>query len=879
VNCETIFVEPTTVHVHCQRLVLVLLIGLLLCPVVDAQDPEPAPASPQPGAEPAEKPLMFSFDGASWRDVIRWLAAETDSALHVGELPTGTFTYSDPNGFSPDEAIARVNLFLLPQGFTIVRSGKMLSVINLSDPRSGQQLDALAKLVSVAQLEKINDHDVVKCIFLLGELKAEEAVEELSPLNLMTKPIVFSKTNRLMITDTSAKLRSVQSILDAFEPRTLNNGTVVKNFALQHVDAEDILVVARPHLGLATGEMIGIDVSISADLKGKNIYVTGVEDKVKVIEGLVAALDKAAASLTAGEAELRSHVIKGGNVEIVYNVLLTLLAEKDVRLSMDEMAGTIVALAPKDVQAEIEQTVAQLQAADAEFEVIPLKTVDPYFAISLLEEMLDLPDIFTDPEDIDPDAPKIDADPGARRLFVRGKRHHIDQIKEIVSGLDATSAVGGKEQVRLLPLRGERGMRTLETAAKFWRGPNPIIFYQSAVDEEPVHTERVVHAQPPGSKLTVTPARQPAATSGRILSKTFGADAPAIRCQFTARGLLLQSDDTGALDRFEQHLGAIAGPLEAIPSPPVSFYLKYTKPHDALRLLAELLDGGDSAREGEAGSLVNGFVESGSRVLFGSLVTSRDGTTTLTAGSITVVADSRLNRLIAQGTAADIEKIENYLKILDKDTSITTVETYGASHLIELKNTKASEVATAIRDAYAGRVYGGSGAASQAGGQSRGSSGRQPGQSRTSQPQSESRDRNDDREQSKGESNSKADRSGEPRKSEPKRASSAQSAQNLEPRMTIAVHEPSNSLIVTAPDQLFQEVERLALLIDSRNERSLQVIAVTNPALEQMLQQVINGGVTSGRPARTAPTRPTSSPTRQPSGSRSSSPELFKSGR
>jgi hypothetical protein len=47
----------------------------------------------------------------------------------------------------------------------------------------------------------------------------------------------------------------------------MEDGTVMKNFALQHVDAEDILVVARPHLGLATGEMIGIDVSLSADLQ------------------------------------------------------------------------------------------------------------------------------------------------------------------------------------------------------------------------------------------------------------------------------------------------------------------------------------------------------------------------------------------------------------------------------------------------------------------------------------------------------------------------------------------------------------------------------------------------------------------------------------
>ena len=102
--------------------------------------------------------------------------------------------------------------------------------------------------------------------FSARRVKAEDAVQELSALKLMTTPAVFSKTNQLMITDTAGKLKSVKPIVDGFQPSTLDNGTVVKSFTLQHVDAEDILVVARPHLGLATGEMIGIDVSISADL-------------------------------------------------------------------------------------------------------------------------------------------------------------------------------------------------------------------------------------------------------------------------------------------------------------------------------------------------------------------------------------------------------------------------------------------------------------------------------------------------------------------------------------------------------------------------------------------------------------------------------------
>ena len=401
--------------------------------------------------------LQFSFNGTPWREVIDWLASEGDLALHVNDLPTGSFTYSDPTTFTHQGALDRVNLFLLPQGFTLVRSGKLLTVINLSDPRSMQQLDAMADLVTVNQLASRNNFDVVKCIFPLGEIEAEDAVNELSVLNLMSSPSVFSKTNQLMITDTAGKLKNVKAVLDAFKTDGMENGTVVKNFALKHVEAEDILLVARPHMGLATGEMIGIDVSLSSDLEGKNIFITGVEDKVKLLENLVSALDVEQKTMTnSGENVLQAHLVEGGNVDTVYNVLLTLLADKEVRLSKDDEAGSVVALATPEIQKEIAATVTQLQASDADFEVIPLKTADPYFVISLLEEMLDLPDALTDPKDIEPDTPKIDADPGNMRLFVRAKRPQIEQIKKIVAGLDSTASLGDDDSndIRILPLKG-----------------------------------------------------------------------------------------------------------------------------------------------------------------------------------------------------------------------------------------------------------------------------------------------------------------------------------------------------------------------------------------------------------------------------------------
>ena len=288
-------------------------------------------------------------------------------------------------------------------------------------------------------------------------------------------------------------------------------------------------------------------------------------------------------------------------------------------------------------------------------------------------------------------------------------------------------------------------------------------------------------------------------------------------------------------------------------------------------MLSELLDGGQSALEGEAGSLVNGYVSSPGSSLLGSLVVSRSGTMTLTSGTVTVVSDSRLNRLIAQGTTEDMEIIEGYLKIVDKDNSITAVETYGRSHVIELFNTRASEVAATIREAYAGRVSAAAG--SRTAGQ--GGSSSRSGSSQSGQRSSSgSQQRSSSGERSGGESSGDRGSDGDRRSSERKPSSQPRS---VEPKLTIAVHETSNSLIITAPDQLFKEVEDLVKLIDSRNEQTVRIITHANAGgVHRVQQQVLSGQSSStSSPSRSSG----SSPSRSSGSSRTgSSPSRSSSG-
>jgi hypothetical protein len=94
----------------------------------------------------------------------------------------------------------------------------------------------------------------------------------------------------------------------------------------------------------------------------------------------------------------------------------------------------------------------------------------------------------------------------------------------------------------------------------------------------------------------------------------------------------------------------------------------------------------------------------------------------------------------------------------------------------------------------------------------------------------------------------KSEQGGEKRA--PERKPGGSSPRSLEPQLTIAVHEPSNSLIVTAPEQLFKEIEALAKMIDSRNEQAVDVLQLSNPSQVEFLQQFLSGRNRSGSGGR-----------------------------
>jgi hypothetical protein len=300
-------------------------------------------------------------------------------------------------------------------------------------------------------------------------------------------------------------------------------------------------------------------------------------------------------------------------------------------------------------------------------------------------------------------------------------------------------------------------------------------------------------------------------------SKTAQIVPPEIVVSVTPDGIILQSEDTAALDEFESLLRTFSGSSTAAAREPVVFWLKYAKADVAAGLLQTLLGGG-----GGGGSLLGDIATSalgevGGGILGGLLGAGTSSSSTLQAsGTVSIVADPRLNALIVQANPADLVLVEQLLEVIDQESSPEDVQTAGKPRMIPVIYTNAEEIAGVLRQVYANRLATGS------------SQQRQPSPEEFLQ----------------------ALRGGGGGRDGGRGGSSQ--ARGEEAKMTLGVDQRSNSLIVTAPDPLFQEVQALVSQIDHAGTESNETIQVltlkrASPELVQKaVTSIVGSSVTTG---------------------------------
>ena len=216
--------------------------GHISRPVIPDSPPDPAELKvrPQPNGK-----MRFSFYGQPWSAVVEWLAQISGLSLDWQELPSGFVNIRTEREYTVEEARDLINRQLLDRGFTLLKDREILSVVSI------KKLDpSLVPWVDRDELAKSQPHDFVRVVFSLETLSAEAAAVEFKSLlspNGHISPL--KSTNRIEAMDAVANLRQIDKVL-AEEESPQGQERQVREFKLKHVRAADVQPQLQKLLGL-----------------------------------------------------------------------------------------------------------------------------------------------------------------------------------------------------------------------------------------------------------------------------------------------------------------------------------------------------------------------------------------------------------------------------------------------------------------------------------------------------------------------------------------------------------------------------------------------------------------------------------------------------
>jgi type II secretory pathway component GspD/PulD (secretin) len=675
--------------------------------------------------------FTFNFRYQPWQDVLDWFADEAGLSLVLESPPPGTFNYHDSRSYTLAEALDVINSVLLTKGFTLVRNGHMLVLVNLEDGIPPN----LVRDVLLENLDEHGDYEIIRVAFPVLNMSATEAAEEVKPLlGPQGTVIVLPQSKRIQVTETGGRLRSIRSVINAVEqPGDATGG--IREITLKHLSVDDAMPYLRQLLGIPSEAFSTPDnqLHIGKDVTGWKLLVHGTPERVARAEQVVRLIDVPdAARGISGAPQLEVYPITSADPQAVLQVLQTLLdGDTSVKLAVDPITGHLVAFARPAQQATITATVEQMQRDARQVAVIPLATVDPQVAVLSITKLFG----GLDRDKPDPSAPRVDADITTQSLLVRGTAGQVAQIKDLLAQMgespDAASTAKSNAHVRLLPLTGASARSALSQIEQIWptmrqnriRIVNPsqtIQTFRPGDDaereegREPVRPPVDREAPEPSAMVPLERGNFHFAQLLRYVDEKVDQSgesrpgAPIVVAPGPG-GVLIASDDLEALDDFEDLLATVADRNSSATRDYAVFYLKYSKAATVSEVLSAIFGGGS-----KSGGLVNDMAGAalgdlgggmmGSLLLGGGGGGSGGG---FSSASVDIVPDVRLNALIVRAKPADLDTVEQLLRVLDQRVGPEEVEADLRPRLIPVYNTQASEIATVVQQIFSDRMASG----------------------------------------------------------------------------------------------------------------------------------------------------------------------------
>ncbi len=469
--------------------------------------------------KPVPKRLRLSFRYQLWEEVLQWLTDEAGWSLVIPTSPPpGTFNYTDPREYTPDEVLDLMNAVLIHQGYTLIRRDQMLMVISLERGIP----EGVVPEVRLEDLPKRGKHELVTLRFDLGRRPADKVVAAIEPLlGPYGKATPIPTAAEILVTDTAGRMPSINEVIQSIAepeptpPTPKPESPRLEVYTIKVADPETVKGVLTQLLPSA---------QIAVDPKTGHLNVHATPSQQTVVQGVLEKMDtEAPAEKTrvlevypidgfldagpAGAIGTRPRVVLATSAAAAQ--LLKTLQElvPEAQLSINEENKTLVAFATPGEQETIKQALEKLKVERApeetpQLEVYRLTRVDPETTLNLLQELLPDARLAIDPQTRSLVAVAVPSDQGVIRSTLKILQPEepgpdtpeprfyelplamppslVDVIQKVAPGSLATmDAAGNRLMVVATPTQHTKIEKTIEHMKKttFIEGRSKLVVY------------------------------------------------------------------------------------------------------------------------------------------------------------------------------------------------------------------------------------------------------------------------------------------------------------------------------------------------------------------------------------------------------------------
>ncbi|HJN09335.1 MAG TPA: secretin N-terminal domain-containing protein [Pirellulaceae bacterium] len=633
------------------------------------------------------------------------------------------------------------------------------------------------------------------------KLASAEVVQEAVASLVESGSVVGDEASgSLLVTGTDADHKRVADVIEKLDV-VPSQQPVMRAYPIRHADPKAVYQTVSQAYERSR------DVSVTYQPTTRSMFVVATLRHQAVFKELIAELDQPGPPRQPQYAKVYSLANVDGDVAA--SALNTLFQKQDVEIQFNPTGNALVVVATTSQHKSVEESLKQMEGIERALEVFALQNTDPFVVENAVY------DLFVDaPEGA---APSVSSDYDSQRLFVRGTKPQIEQIRKLLVSLgepvEDTREARQSGDVRTIPFRGDtrEAVRQIES---IWARLRPNRIQVITPSQRNLIPQQL-------RKMPKKPGEQdgnPADSEKNGTNKSSAVQTPsrfhfvAIQ-QTTRKEAPEQADaDKKPVDKKPVEQEAKASSKDEPEKPPIVVLpeegrITIASPdHEALDQLESLLramarsDAGTNAHPNLAIFMLQNTGASEMQLLltqlFDELPMGRGS-----MGKVVVMADERLNALIVHGSRKDREIVEELMRVLDT-SELPDPLSVSRPELIGIRNTQAQRVLAILENVYKTQLTSGGG--------------RRPVQI-------------------------------------PKGVSSAVAsvlqqinAAATGPLLTLDVDETTNSIIMRAPPELREEIKAFVEQLDGqaseRSNRGIRVIRLQNSKADRMqavLQQFI----------------------------------------